>query len=97
MRVFLVALAILASGMASAAEPWDAALKRLCSSLDQSDCWIKSGAAVCDRDQLVCRTLDDHTPAIIMGKSGKRWRVTTALGSGWVNERWMMLDGSKMR
>lgn len=97
MRAILIALAVMVSGAAGAAEPWDAAVRRLCSSLSQEDCWIKSGAAVCDRDQLGCRNLPDHAPAIVLGKSGKLWHVRTAVGDGWVNERWMMLDGSKMR
>lgn len=96
-RLSLIALALVASGTAWAAEPWDAAVRRLCSSLSQEDCWIKSGAAVCDRDQLSCRNLPDHASAIVLGKSGTRWHVRTADGEGWVNERWMMLDGSKMR
>lgn len=97
MRALVVAIAVMVSGAAWAAEPWDQAVRRLCTSLDQQDCWIKSGAALCDRDQLACRNLEDHTPAIIVGKSGKRWNVRTASGSGWVNERFMMLDSSKMR
>lgn len=97
MRALVFAVAMVASGAAGAAEPWDKAVRRLCSSLDQQDCWIKSGAALCDRDQEICRNLEDHTPAIALGKTGKRWNVKTASGDGWVNERFMMLDGSKMR
>lgn len=97
MRALVVAITVMVSGAAVAAEPWDQAVRRLCSSLNQQDCWIKSGAALCDRDQLSCRNLEDHTPAIIIGKSGKRWNVKTSSGAGWVNERFMMLDGSKMR
>lgn len=97
MRALVLAIAMLAGGAAQAAEPWDKAVRRLCSSLDQQDCWIKSGAPLCDREQIVCRSLDDHSPAIVMGKAGRRWNVRTATGDGWVNERFMMLDGSKMR
>ena len=97
MRALVLAIVIMAAGSAWAAEPWDQAVRRLCSSLDQQDCWIKSGATLCDRDQLSCRNLDDHTPAVVIGKSGKRWNVKTTSGNGWVNERFMMLDGSKMR
>lgn len=96
MRALVLAVAMMVSGAAQSAEPWDKAIRRLCSSLDQQDCWIKSGAALCDRDQLACRSLDDHTPAIVLGKNGKRWNVKTTSGTGWVNERFMMLDGSKM-
>ena len=97
MRGLIVGLAMLASGVAMAAEPWDTAVRRLCTSLEQQDCWIKAGAALCDREQMACRNLDDHTPAIVLGKAGKRWNVRTASGSGWVSDRLMMLDGSKLR
>lgn len=97
MRALLVGLAILTSGVVNAAEPWDAAVRRLCTSLDQQDCWVKSGAALCDREQISCKNLPDHAPAVIIGRSGKRWNVRTEYGSGWVSERLMMLDSTRMR
>ena len=97
MRDLVLAIAMMVTGSALAPEPWDQAVRRLCVSLDQQDCWIKSGAALCDRDQLSCRNLNDHTPAVAVAKSGSRWNVKTASGIGWVSERSMMLDGSKMR
>lgn len=96
MRKAVFALLLFATPSA-AAEPWDAAVRRLCSSLTQADCWIKSGAPVCDREQLACKNLEDHTPVIVIGKNGKRWHIKTLAGDGWINERWIMIDGSKMR
>ena len=99
LRHIALAFAVLMLGSATvgAAEPWDAAVRRLCTSLEQQDCWIKAAAALCDREQMACRNLDDHTPAIVLGKAGKRWNVKTASGSGWVSDRLMMIDGSKMQ
>ncbi|MBB4017387.1 hypothetical protein GGR16_002416 [Chelatococcus caeni] len=88
-------LYILVQMPSAGAETWDESIRRLCTSTQQEACWVKSGAPVCDRDQVVCRSVPDHAPAKILGKDGKRWQVQTAYGSGWVNERLMMIDGSK--
>ncbi len=55
-------------------------------------CWIKAGAALCDKDQMRCDKLPDHAPARIIEYCGGRWRVQTAYGTGWVSERMIMMD-----
>ncbi len=86
---------VLFAATASAEEPWDNRIRRLCTNTAQQDCWIKLGAAMCDKDQLTCKDLPEHTAARVIRKEGKRWFVQTKFGNGYVNERWLMVDGSK--
>ncbi len=79
------------AGMANAS--FDACVKKLCVSDTQPDCWIKAGAELCNKKQSGCKELEDHTAAKVESKSGKWWQVQTAKGNGWVNERFMMIDG----
>jgi hypothetical protein len=71
---------------------WQRDTRRLCTSTQQQACWIKAGAALCDKDQMRCDKLPDHAPARIIGHSGARWNVQTAYGNGWVSERMIMMD-----
>jgi hypothetical protein len=80
---------------APAEENWDARVRRLCTSVTQQDCWIKAGAQLCDESGKRCRTLEDHTPAKIIRKSGRRWQVETSSGNGWVSDGRMMVDGTR--
>lgn len=89
--VGLVAL----TATASAEEPWDNRIRRLCTSTVQENCWVKAGTAMCDKDQLICKELPDFAPARVIRKEGKRWLVQTKFGTGYVNERLMQVDGSK--
>lgn len=90
-----VAAALLAPMPAMADVSYDACVRKLCVSTRQADCWIKAGAAICDRDQTQCRDVSDHTSAIVIRKSHGRWEVKTDFGQGWVSERMMMVSGEK--
>ena len=80
------------AGMANAS--FDACVKKLCISTTQPDCWIKSGAQLCDKKQSSCKEIENSPAVKVEAKSGKWWQVQTAQGNGWVNERFMMIDGS---
>lgn len=97
----LFRLALLALGglglatTAAVAESWDVRLRRLCTSTTQDACWIKAGAELCDAKGRACRELVTGPPARVLRKSGRRWEVETREGRGWVNERFMMVDGGR--
>ena len=84
---------LLGGGTSLANSNFDACVRKLCVSTTQPDCWIKAGAELCSKKQSGCKELEDHTAAKIESKSGKWWQVQTAHGNGWVNERFMMIDG----
>ncbi|QRM34821.1 hypothetical protein [Microvirga sp. VF16] len=88
----LVVASIFYVNAAMAETPWQKDTRRLCTSTQQQACWIKAGAALCDKDQMRCDKLPDHAPARIIGHSGGRWNVQTAYGAGWVSERMIMMD-----
>lgn len=94
MKKLIIATCLL-STPAVAAETWDQSIRRLCMSTKQDACWVKAGAAICDKDQINCADLPDHAPAKVLRKVGKRWLVETPFGKGWVSERMMMIDSSK--
>ena len=91
----LIAACLLSTPAVAHSETWDQSIKRLCTSTKQDDCWVKAGAALCDKDQISCTDLPDHAPAKVLRKAGKRWLVETPFGKGWVSGRMMMIDGSK--
>lgn len=74
---------------------FDDCVRKLCTSTSQDGCWVKSGAAMCDRDQISCRDLPDHAPAKALRRVGQRWQVQTEYGNGYVSGRMMMVDGGK--
>jgi hypothetical protein len=88
--------ALISASTAAQSETWDQSVKRLCRSLQQEDCWVKSGAALCDKEQIACRPIEDHAPAIAVRKVGPRWLVKTAQGTGWVSGRMIILNGGKI-
>lgn len=93
-----VAIVVALTTSATAASPkseFDNCVRKLCTSTSQGDCWVKAGAAMCDRDQVQCRDLPDNAPAKILSRSGERWQVQTGYGKGYVSGRMMMADGSK--
>jgi len=92
---------ILAAGLATMASvpvaradaAFDACVEQLCVSPDQMNCWVKAGAELC-ADDGSCSDLEDHAGARILDKTGKKWKVETQYGTGWVNNRYMMVDSS---
>lgn len=95
MKAVVLMLALSLAPSMAHSEEWDASVRRLCVSTKQMDCWVKAGAAICDKDQVTCKDLPDHAPAKIIRKVGKRWLVETPFGKGYVSERMMMIDSSK--
>jgi hypothetical protein len=91
----IVLLAAISLGTPTLAETGDARIRRLCVSTTQKDCWIKGGTPLCDRAGKVCKTLADATPARILSKLGRKYRVETEHGRGYVPERLMLIDASK--
>jgi hypothetical protein len=89
------ALGVGLAAPAAAEEDWDARVRRLCTSVTQEDCWIKAGARLCDETGKRCISLEDHTPARVIRKTGRRWQVETRAGNGWVSDGRMMVDGSR--
>lgn len=91
----LLALPLLAHE-AALAESFEASVRRLCTGTRQQDCWVKAGAALCPTTGgSPCTDLDDHTPARAIRKEGRRWLVETARGTGWVQERAMVVDTAR--
>jgi hypothetical protein len=88
----VVAASILFVNAAIAETSWQKDTRRLCVSTKQQACWVKAGAALCDKDQMQCDNLPDHALARIIGHSGSRWHVQTAYGTGWVSERMIMMN-----
>ena len=80
---------------ARATEQFDACVRKLCTDTEQGDCWIKGGAQLCNKNQSICRELEDNTASKNIRKVGKQWEVETPSGRGWVNQRWMMVDYGK--
>jgi hypothetical protein len=91
----IIALSSMTPPPAYADASFDRCVRKLCTSQRQQSCWVKAGAAMCDADQMGCVTLSDLTPAKAVRKQGRRWQVETAFGKGWVNDRLIMIDGSK--
>jgi hypothetical protein len=88
--------ALLAGAQSAYATPaFDACVKRLCTSTNQTNCWIKAGTPLCSRDQTQCQTLSDQTPAAVKRKVGRRYEVRTGYGNGWVSDRMIMVDGGQ--
>lgn len=85
----------LGCGASFASDDFDACVRKLCVDTQQGDCWIKAGAQFCDKSGASCRELEDHTAAKVIRKTGKRWEMETKSGTGWVNQRWMMVSGDK--
>jgi hypothetical protein len=81
---------------AEAETTWEKETRRLCVSLTQEACWVKAGAALCDKDQMQCERLPDQAPARILGKAGSRWHVQTPYGTGWISARMIMMDSRYM-
>jgi len=91
----LTSVLVLASP-AEAETTWEKETRRLCVSLTQEACWIKAGAALCDKDQMRCERLPYKAPARILGKAGGRWHVQTPYGTGWISARMIMMDSRYM-
>ena len=70
-------------------------MMRLCSSIDQSACWIKRGSQLCDDRDGTCRRVDADTPAKITRKAGSRVFVETRERSGSVTLRSIAFDRSR--
>ncbi len=92
---FTIAACGASLGSARADAAFDRCVRKLCVSTSQPNCWIKAGAAMCDREQIVCKELPDHAPAKVVTKVGSRWEVITKFGRGWVSDRMTMVDGGK--
>jgi hypothetical protein len=90
-----IGLAIYRPIPASADASFDACIKKLCVSTSQMNCWVKAGAALCDRDQTQCKDIPDHAGAVVIRKVQRRWEVVTVYGRGWVSDRMMMISGDK--
>jgi hypothetical protein len=93
LRIFFVFSAIIVT-QAKADGPFDRCIRQLCTSVQQSNCWVKAGAAICDKDQISCGKIPDHAPATVIEKQERRWLVLTQFGQGWVSDRMMMLNGA---
>ena len=91
MSLFFVASA--PNDPALANQAFDACVRKLCVSAEQGDCWIKAGADLCKKPGKQCTELEDHTGAKVIRKTGKFWEMETGKGTGFVNERWMMVSG----
>ena len=78
---------------ATASEEFDACVRKLCVSTNQGDCWIKAGADLCKKPGKQCSELEDHTGAKVIRKTGKFWEMETGKGTGFINERFMMVSG----
>jgi hypothetical protein len=89
----VAAVVSLAGANARADARFDACVRKLCVDTTQRDCWIKAGAELCNKSGSSCRDLQDHTSAKAIRKAGKRWELETEFGTGWVNERLMMVSG----
>ena len=83
----------LSAAPAHASKAFDACVRKLCVSADQMNCWVKAGSELCD-DQGSCQDLQDHTGARVLTKAKRQWKVETQYGTGWVSERYMMVDSS---
>jgi len=97
LRVLLIAVALsvtcLGAPASAGSVSWDVAVKALCTSTSQNDCWVKSGAAMCGTPAGErCTPLPDNAPAQIIGRANATWQVVTSFGTGWVFGRDMMLD-----
>ena len=97
MRTICIAVAIGLSGLATstaqAGAAFDACVEKLCVSSEQMDCWVKAGAELC-LDDGTCIDLEDHAGALVLDKSKTKWKVETQYGTGWVSNRYMMVDSS---
>ena len=76
-------------------QSFDACIRKLCRSTDQMDCWVKAGAAMCDKDQISCKNVPDHTGARVVNKRAARWQIETKYGKGWISDRMIMVNGGK--
>lgn len=96
-RILVTAIAMAtifggASG-AYADKAFDACVRKLCISSNQMNCWVKAGSELCGDDGS-CQDLPDHAGARVITKSKKKWKVETQYGTGWVSDRYMMVDSS---
>lgn len=95
MRVVLLGGLLALAGAPALAESYDASVRRLCTSTRQQACWVKATASLCPPDGSPCFDLEDRAPARVIRKEGRRWLVETAQGTGWVHERFMLIDSSR--
>lgn len=94
MRYTLAFVAILLIAPASA-ESFRTQATRLCSSVEQSDCWVKGNTPICDREQIVCRRVTEDRPARIVKWDGNRVFVETEVSEGYISASRIVFDGSK--
>lgn len=72
---------------------FDDCVAKLCISSDQMNCWVKAGAELCD-DNGDCSDVPDHAGALALERGQGQWKVQTQYGTGWVNDRYIMVDSS---
>jgi hypothetical protein len=72
---------------------FDDCVAKLCVSSDQMNCWVKAGAELCD-DNGGCTDVPDHAGALALERGQGQWKVQTQYGTGWVSDRYMMVDSS---
>ena len=87
------AFATLSPAPAVASNAFDACVEKLCVSSDQMNCWVKSGAELCDSNG-GCSDVPDHAGALVLERGQGQWQVQTQYGTGWVSDRYMMVDSS---
>lgn len=73
---------------------FDQCVRQLCTSITQKNCWIKAGAAICDKDRTSCITVAGMTPATVVGREEGRWQVLTGAAQGWVSDHKMMINSA---
>lgn len=72
---------------------FDDCVRQLCVSTGQMNCWVKAGAELCN-DGVGCSDVPDHAGARIIDRMEGQWFLQTHFGEGWVEDRYMMVDGS---
>ena len=95
MRGLLVGLVVAAAVSPALAESFDASVRRLCTGTRQQACWVKAGADLCPQNGAACIDVPDRAFARAIRKEGRRWLVETVHGTGWVQDRFMLVDDAR--
>lgn len=90
----LLMLAVITSPAAALADE-NACLKKLCSSILQSDCWLSATAPMCDAKNDLCLSIPDAANVQLFRKVGTRWYAHTQYGTGWVTDKYLMTHGKR--
>ena len=93
LALVLLAGAVTGPGVAHA-QATESMIRELCTDTDQENCWVKAGAQICDKEQAACAVVPLRAPAKAIQKSAGRWLVETQYGSGWVNERLLIIGAN---